>query len=154
MPFIWQSMGDWMTDQFLTVGRSLHRKDAWEKISGKALYTADIPVENVKIGLIVRSPYHYAKILEIDKKRSLDVPGVLAVLTSDDIPGAKEFGPLIPDQPSLAIGVVRHLGEPVVLIIAETKKAAEEAKKKAEEETKNKAEKKAGKKTEGKDNKE
>ena len=116
-----------MTDQFLTVGKSLHRKDAWDKTTGKALYTADIPVDNVKIGLILRSPHHSARILDIDKKHSLDIPGVLAVLISDDIPGAKKFGPLIPDQPSLARNVVRHLGEPVVLIIAETKAAAEEA---------------------------
>jgi len=116
-----------MTDRFLTVGKSLHRKDAWDKTSGKALYTADIPVENLRVGMIVRSPHHYARILDIDKKRSLEIPGVLAVLTSDDIPGDKVFGPLIPDQPSLARDVVRHLGEPVVLIIAETKRAAQEA---------------------------
>ncbi len=116
-----------MTDQFHTVGKSLTRKDAWDKTTGKALYTADIPVENVRVGYLVRSPHHYARILEIDKERSLEIPGVLAVLSSDDIPGAKEFGPLIPDQPSLAMDVVRHLGEPVVLIIAETKQAAEKA---------------------------
>jgi len=118
-----------MTDRYLTVGKSLHRKDAWDKTTGKALYTADIPVENLRVGLIVRSPHHYARILEIDKKRSLEIPGVLAVLSSDDIPGDKVFGPLIPDQPSLAKDVVRHLGEPVVLIIAETKLAAQEASK-------------------------
>ena len=117
-----------MTDQFLTVGKSLRRKDAWDKTTGKALYTADIPVEKLKVGLIVRSPHHYARILEIDIKRSMEIPGVLAVLTSDDIPGDKVFGPLVADQPSLASDVVRHLGEPVVLIIAETKQAAEEAK--------------------------
>jgi CO/xanthine dehydrogenase Mo-binding subunit len=116
-----------MTDKFLTVGKSLRRKDAWDKTTGKALYTADIPVENVRVGLLVRSPHHYARILEVDKNRSLEIPGVLAILTSDDIPGAKEFGPLIPDQPSLARDVVRHLGEPVVLVIAETKIAAEKA---------------------------
>ena len=116
-----------MTDQFLTVGKSLQRKDAWDKTTGKALYTADIPVENLRVGLIVRSPHHHARILGIDKKESLEIPGVLAVLSSDDIPGAKVFGPLIPDQPSLARDVVRHLGEPVVLIIAETKQAAQEA---------------------------
>ena len=116
-----------MTDQYLTVGKSLFRKDAWDKTTGKALYTADIPVDGEKIGLVVRSPHHYARILDIDKKESLDIPGVLAVLTSDDIPGAKAFGSLIPDQPSLAVDVVRHLGEPVVLIIADTKQAAEKA---------------------------
>ena len=81
-----------MTDQLLTVGKSLRRKDAWDKTTGKALYTADIPVENVGVGLLIRSPHHYARILEIDKNRSLEIPGVLAILTSDDIPGAKEIG--------------------------------------------------------------
>jgi len=116
-----------MTDQFLTVGKSLRRKDAWNKTTGKALYTADIQLDNIKVGLIVRSPHHYARILKIDKKRSLEIPGVLAVLTSEDIPGAKVFGPLVPDQPSLARDVVRHQGEPVVLIIAETKQSAKHA---------------------------
>ena len=116
-----------MTDHFRSIGKSMLRKDGWDKTTGRALYTADIPVENLRIGMILRSPHHYARILEIDKKQSLEIPGVLAVLTSDDIPGSKVFGSLIPDQPSLAIDVVRHLGEPVVLIVAETKEIAEEA---------------------------
>jgi len=116
-----------MADQFQTVGKSLRRKDAWDKAAGKALYTADIPIDNVRTGILIRSPYHYARILDIDKSNALDTPGVLAVLTSDDIPGAKEFGPLIPDQPSLARDVVRHVGEPVILIIADTKQAAKQA---------------------------
>ncbi len=117
-----------MTDQFRSVGKSMLRKDAWDKVAGKALYTADIPVEDVKIGRVLRSPHHYARILEINKEPALKVPGVLAVLTADDIPGDRVFGPLVPDQPSLASDVVRHQGEPVALIIAESKEIAETAK--------------------------
>ncbi len=76
-----------MTDHFRSIGKSMLRKDGWDKTTGRALYTADIPVENLRIGMILRSPHHYARILEIDKKQSLEIPGVLAVLTSDDIPG-------------------------------------------------------------------
>ncbi len=107
-----------MTDNYQIIGRSEIRKDAWAKAAGKALYTADIPVENLNCGLIIRSPHHYARILEIDKSAAENLPGVVAVLTSEDIPGDKIFGPLIQDQPPLAKDVVRHLGEPVVLIIA------------------------------------
>ncbi|MEJ2448315.1 MAG: molybdopterin-dependent oxidoreductase, partial [Anaerolineales bacterium] len=61
----------------------------------------------------------------------LDLYEVLAeesgVTIHDDIPGEKVFGPLMQDQPSLASDVVRHLGEPVALVIASTKVAAEKA---------------------------
>lgn len=116
-----------MTERIAAIGRSAIRKDAWDKAAGKALYTADIPVDDLSLGSIVRSPYHYARIKEIDRTEALKVPGVKAILTVDDIPGAKIFGPLIEDQPSLADGIVRHLGEPVALVIAETRTAAEKA---------------------------
>ncbi len=110
-----------MPELLRTIGKANIRKDAWEKASGKALYTADIQVENLKYGVILRSPHHYARILEIDKTLALKMPGVLQILTMDDIPGEKVFGPLVPDQPSLAKDVVRHLGEPVALVVAETR---------------------------------
>jgi CO/xanthine dehydrogenase Mo-binding subunit len=53
--------------------------------------------------------------------------GVVGVLTAQDIPGEKTFGPLIPDQPSLAQDVVRHLGEPVALVLAESRESARAA---------------------------
>ena len=110
-----------------TLGTAEIRKDAWSKAAGEALYTADIPVENLKHGFILRSPHHHARILGIDKTRALETAGVLAVLSAEDIPGEIFFGALVQDQPSLAQGVVRHFGEPVVLIIAETKAAAQKA---------------------------
>jgi len=117
-----------MADQLTTIGKSEIRKDAWQKAAGKALYTADITVENLYYGVVVRSPHHYARILEINKTAALKIPGVHQILTAEDIPGEKIFGPLVPDQPSLAQGVVRHLGEPVALVIAETRLAAQKAK--------------------------
>lgn len=116
-----------MAERYRTIGESAIRKDAWDKVAGRALYTADIPVENLSWGAILRSPHHYARIQGIDTSPALEIPGVLAVLTADDIPGAKIFGPLIQDQPSLASGVVRHLGEPVALVIADTLQVAENA---------------------------
>lgn len=116
-----------MTENLKTVGRTQIRKDAWDKAAGRAQYTGDIPVENICWGAVLRSSHHYARIVEIDTSQALEVPGVEAVLTAEDIPGAKIFGPLVQDQPSLAIDFVRHLGEPVALVIAENKRIAEKA---------------------------
>jgi CO/xanthine dehydrogenase Mo-binding subunit len=116
-----------MGKQESIIGSLKIRKDAWDKVLGKARYTADIPMENLKYGCIVRSPYHHARIQEIDKAKAMEVKGVLAVLSADDIPGSVVFGPLIQDQPSLAREVVRHQGEPVVLVIAETWEKAQQA---------------------------
>ncbi len=116
-----------MTEAFGSVGKSVIRKDAWEKATGQALYTADLPAPDLNYGAILRSPHHHARILELDVTAAREVPGVKAVITADDIPGEKVFGPLVQDQPSLASDVVRHLGEPVALVIASTKTAAEKA---------------------------
>lgn len=119
-----------MAEQLKTVGKTELRKDAVDKVTGKAVYAADIPLENLLYGVVCRSAHHYAEILKIDYSAAEAVPGVLKVLTADDIPGKKTFGPFIKDQPPLADGFVRHLGEPVVLVIAESKAAAEEAREK------------------------
>jgi len=116
-----------MTEKMLTVGKSEHRKDAWDKVTGAAKYVADVPLEGVVHGVVIRSPHHFARILNIDGQAAETFPGVLRVLTAVDIPGAKTFGALIPDQPSLAMGIARHLGEPVALVIAESKPAAQKA---------------------------
>ena len=109
-----------MGNEETIIGSVKIRKDARNKVVGKAKYTADIPMENLKYGFIVRSPHHHARIIEIDKSQAAKSEGVLAVLTAEDIPGSVVFGPLVQDQPSLAQDVVRHLGEPVALVIANT----------------------------------
>jgi CO/xanthine dehydrogenase Mo-binding subunit len=116
-----------MVKKYSTLGKSEPRKDAREKVMGAARYVADIPLGPINHGTIVRSSHHHANITKICKKTALKVPGVLRVLTSEDIPGAKTFGPMVQDQPPLAIDVVRHLGEPVALVIGETKDAAQSA---------------------------
>ena len=105
-------------------GRTI-RKDAFDKATGKAKYVADIKSKNMHYGTVVRSPHHAAKILSIDIAKAMDVPGVVAVLTSADIPGEITYGALIQDQPALAHQVVRHIGEPVALVIASSKMAAQ-----------------------------
>ncbi len=108
-----------------TVGKAKARKDAWNKVTGAAIYAADIAMVDVYHGMLVRSPYHAARIRRINGEPARQVPGVAAVLTIDDVPGSKSFGYLeIQDQPPLADGVTRHMGEPVALVIGESKAAA------------------------------
>jgi CO/xanthine dehydrogenase Mo-binding subunit len=116
--------------EYRSIGKRKVRKDAWDKAAGKALYTADILQGELSYGLLLRSPHHHARILGIEKTQAEKLPGVQKILTSADIPGEKVFGPLVVDQPSLALDVVRHMGEPVALIIAETRQAAELAREK------------------------
>ncbi|MBA4383929.1 MAG: hypothetical protein C0410_04280 [Anaerolinea sp.] len=113
-----------MTVKTYVVGQPEIRKDAESKATGKAQYTADLKPEVAAYAVLVRSPHHHAEILSVDKTLALQQPGVKAVITAEDIPGLKTFG-LIPDQPVLAIGEVRHLGEPVVLVVAEDKTSAQ-----------------------------
>ncbi len=54
-----------------SVGNPEIRKDAWSKAAGKALYTADIHVDNLKYGYILRAPHHHARILDINKSLAL-----------------------------------------------------------------------------------
>jgi CO/xanthine dehydrogenase Mo-binding subunit len=116
-----------MTTELRIIGKSEVRKDAWAKVMGAAQYTADISLKELCYGTLVRSPQHHARILRIDTSEARSMPGVMAVLTSQDIPGSKTFGPFVQDQPVLAIDEVHHQGEPVVMVIAKSKSAARQA---------------------------
>jgi CO/xanthine dehydrogenase Mo-binding subunit len=106
------------------IGDSQPRKDAWAKVTGQALYTADVPLRHKRHGVLVRSPYHHARIRSIDLSAARESRGVEAILTAEDVPGKKTFGAIVQDQPVLAMDVVRHIGEPVALVVAETKDLA------------------------------
>lgn len=108
------------------IGQPKPRKDSALKTSGKALYTSDVSLPETQYGVLVRSPYHHARILAIHKDAALQMDGVTAVLTSQDIPGIQNFG-MIPDQPVLALEETLHLGQAVALVIASTRQAAESA---------------------------
>ncbi len=116
-----------MTAELHLIGASQPRKDGWAKAMGAARYTADIPLQNLRYGALLRSPHHHARILELDASAARSLPGVLAVLTSQDVPGDQTFGAIVQDQPVLAIDEVRHLGEPVALVVAKSQALARQA---------------------------
>ncbi|HNX13576.1 MAG TPA: xanthine dehydrogenase family protein molybdopterin-binding subunit [Oscillospiraceae bacterium] len=109
----------------MAVGESIRRKDAWDKVTGKAKYTDDLPTTGLLEARLFMSTCAHAKIDHIDLSAALEVNGVKTILIGKDCPLL--FGPLTEDRPALARGVVRYAGEPIAMVIAQDKPAAEQA---------------------------
>ena len=101
------------------VGDDAARPDGVLKVRGEFAYGSDLWMDDMLWGVTLRSPHPYARIRSIDVGAALAVPGVHAVLTSDDVPGEKVYGLELADQPVLAFDVVRYQGEPVALVAAD-----------------------------------
>src|SRR5881394_1428442 len=109
------------------VGESVKRVDAIPKVTGEFAYSSDLFAAGMLWGHTLRSPHAHARIAEIDISEAVGMPGVHAVLTHADVPGAKTYGLEFPDQPVLAIDRVRYFGEPVAIVAAEHPKQARRA---------------------------
>ncbi|HEV8655002.1 MAG TPA: molybdopterin cofactor-binding domain-containing protein [Candidatus Limnocylindria bacterium] len=101
------------------VGESAPRADAPPKVKGEFLYGSDLSREGMLYGATLRSPHPHARILRTDASAARAMPGVRAVLTSDDLPTREKFGLMRADQPVLATRVVRYVGEPVAIVAAD-----------------------------------
>ena len=101
------------------VGESAPRADAPPKVKGEFLYGSDLSREGMLHGATLRSPHAHARIARIDVAAARAMPGVRAVLTSDDLPTREKFGLMRADQPVLATRVVRYVGEPVAIVAAD-----------------------------------
>ena len=108
------------------VGRPTPRVEGELKVTGKALYSADLKLPDGLWVKCLRSPIAYGRIKRIDTSKALKVAGVKAVVTGRDVTGLR-IGRCIYDTPVLADGVVRFIGEKVAAVAAETKLAAEQA---------------------------
>lgn len=110
------------------VGRSVRRPDLLEKVTGAAEYCVDVTMPGMAHAKVVRSDRAHARITGIDVAAALAGPGVVAVVTADDISGLfARFGHIISDHWILATGKVRYYGEPVAVVVAETVAAAADA---------------------------
>jgi xanthine dehydrogenase D subunit len=101
------------------VGDSPVRPDGAAKVRGEFAFASDMGVENMLWGNTLRSPQPHARIRSIDIGPALAIPGVVAVLTADDLVGAPTYGLISTDQPVLAADVVRYVGEAVALVAAD-----------------------------------
>ncbi|HET6153971.1 MAG TPA: molybdopterin-dependent oxidoreductase [Marmoricola sp.] len=110
------------------VGRPVERVDARVKVTGQARFAIDIPFPDTAYAVAARSDRAHATILGIDTLAALDVPGVIAVVTGEDLEGLyPRFGHMVPDHAIIAIGKVRYYGEPVALVVADSRHAAYDA---------------------------
>lgn len=99
------------------VGRSMPRREARAKATGAAAYTDDLVVPRMLYGAVLGSDYAHARILSYNTSAAEALPGVKVVLTGEKL-GGKLHGKCIEDEPILAIGKVRYIGEPVAAVAA------------------------------------
>ncbi len=100
---------------------ALPHESARMHVAGSALFVDDITVaENTLYVALVPSEHARARILSIDTSEILASPGVVAVFAAGDIPGANDCGPIIHDDPILAEGEVQYVGQPILIVVAET----------------------------------
>ena len=112
------------------VGRSLPRVEGRAKVTGRAEYIHNLRLPGMLHAKIFRSPKAHGRIRSIDTAAAKAYPGVFAVFTSDDVRRVipnPYYGPAFHDQPILAIDKVRHIGEPMAVVLAEDSHVAEEA---------------------------
>lgn len=117
-----------MSKEMKVVGQNVARVDALAKVTGAAQYTGDIVVPGMAYGKVLRSPLPHARLTRIDASQAEALPGVVAVLTGQDVLDIDPYyGHAIKDRPLIAIDRVRFIGEPVAVAIAEDPFTAEEA---------------------------
>jgi CO/xanthine dehydrogenase Mo-binding subunit/aerobic-type carbon monoxide dehydrogenase small subunit (CoxS/CutS family) len=108
------------------VGRNLIRPDALQKVTGKAIYTGDLTFSNMVFARVRRAEIPQAILRGVDISQAQAFPGVLAVLTAKDLPGARNHGLVSPDWPILVeIGErIRYVGDAVAILAAESEDIA------------------------------
>ena len=117
------------------VGASVKRREDGRLVAGRARYLDDLVVSGLLHLVVVRSPHAHARVRGIDRERARGAGGVVAVLTLDDLPEcAGSVPPLVPAagihtyvHPVLAGRTVRHAGEAIAVVVADTAYRAADA---------------------------
>ena len=114
------------------IGARVKRPDVREKVLGYGKYPDDLYVDGMLHAVALRSKYPRAKLLSLDKEEALKEDGVVAIFTAQDIPGKKTVGHIVKDwEAMIGIGeITRFLGDPVALVVADTRDHADRAKEK------------------------
>ncbi len=105
----------------LSIGAAVVRSDAHEKVTGQTMYAADYYSRDMLWAGVKRAGVPHARLQGIETDRAAQVPGIVRILTHKDISGPNRQGVIRKDQPVLVDDKVRHCGDAVALVIAETK---------------------------------
>jgi xanthine dehydrogenase large subunit len=109
-------------------GEPIPHDSARLHVTGRATYTDDIPEPRDLLHIAVgMSTNPHARITNLDLTAVSDAPGVVSVMTADDIPGKNNFGPVADDDPILAPGLVQYAGQAIFSVAATTVDAARKA---------------------------
>ena len=109
-----------------SVGADVPRLGGIERVTGSQQFLADIPLPGMLYVKLVTLDAARARIIGIDLSEARRVPGVIAIITADDLPKpVPRFGPVYKDRPVLAVGETKYHGEPVAAVAAASKEAAE-----------------------------
>lgn len=110
------------------LGENFPRVDGPAKLRGWAQFTADVAMPGMVYAKVLRSSYAHARLTRVDGSQAKKLPGVVAVLTRDDLKGMNAyFGPVVKDQAVVAVDRVRYVGDIIAAVAAEEKDIAEEA---------------------------
>ncbi len=108
------------------IGSSIPRVDAVDKVTGAAKFADDLQFgPGLLYGRLVRSPHPHARVIKIDARQALALPGVKAIATGADTPGT--IGLYLQDRHIFATDRVRYIGDPVAGIVATNEEIAEQA---------------------------
>ncbi|NLG67510.1 MAG: hypothetical protein GX536_07355, partial [Actinobacteria bacterium] len=125
--------------QFSVVGTRIRQPDGPAKATGEAKFAGDISLPGMLIGKILRSPYPHAIVKSIDTSKAEALPGVMVVLTPDNVAEWNGFDRGMKDMPLVAGGyrvppeeavvnkVARHYGDAIAAVAAVDEHTAEEA---------------------------
>ncbi len=112
------------------VGRSVPRLEARDKVTGRAEYTHTMRIPGMLTAKMFRSTVAHGRIKSVDTSAAKKLPGVFAVVTIEDVKKVipdPYYGPAFHDQPILADGKVRFVGEPVAVVLAYDPHVADQA---------------------------
>lgn len=104
------------------VGGDITRIDSIGKVTGQAKYAEDISMPGLLVGMVLRSPHHHARLVSLDTHPAEEVPGVVRVITAQDIPGENGLFDYSSNEPILVpvMDTVRMIGAPVAFVVADT----------------------------------
>lgn len=110
-----------------TAGQPVPLIDGIEKVTGKAIYTADMDGPDCLVGRILRSPVSHGRILKLDVSEALKLDGVVAIVTGDDCALTYGVIPIAMNEYPMARDKVRYRGEPVAAVAAVDARTADRA---------------------------